>query len=216
MGQYLNIYRLPPEWAVEMLSGRQGVGDLKEGNAASPIYIFQSSRQNGTGTPQRALSLDRIDIQFPLDTLDWERHQLYIGRHYRPVADMLTGYFHGLHQRDSTFEVALDETDEPLDWAVFGRRICGWRIDLPLRYNAPTDLLAITDALAALTDEDLRSNIHRVAGNHPHDPQQCPMGYLPEAADDRLNDFLPHLLTNLGEFFQRAEKAGEFVVHQIG
>jgi hypothetical protein len=216
MGQYLNLYRLPPEWAVEMLSGRQSIGDLREGNAESPIYMLQSVEEDNTGASRQVVPLDQIDIRFPSGALDWERNQLYVGRYYREVADMLTGSFHGLHQQDSTFEVGLDETDEPLDWAVFGRRICGWRIDLPLRYSTPADLSAITTSLAALTNVDLRSNMHRVAKQHPYDSRQCLMGYSPGEADERLDDFLPNMLANLRAFFQRAKKRREFVVHHIG
>jgi len=216
MGQYLTLYRLSPEWAVEMLSGRQSVGDLREGNAQSPIYMFQPVEENNTGTSRQAVPLDHVDIRCPPEALVWERNQLYMGRYYRSVADMLTGYFHGLHQQDSTFEVGRDETDEPLDWAVFGRRICGWKIDLPLRYNTPTDLSTTTRALEALSNVDLRSNMYRVAEHHPYDSRQCPMGYSPGEADERLDEFIPDLIANLNEFFQRAKAGGEFVVHHIG
>jgi hypothetical protein len=215
MGQYLNLYRLSPEWAVEMLSGRQGRGDLTEGNAASPIYDH-GSPMNGTGASQTSSSIDSVDIRRAPDTLDWERHKLYVGRFHHSVADMLTGSFHGGHAKAPTFDVECDETDDPLDWAVFGRRICGWQIDLPLRYSNPSDLPPIIVALSERTNDHLRANLYRVAERYSHPRQRSGRGYAPGEADDRLDDFLPHLLPNLCTFFRRAEQAGEFVVHHIG
>jgi len=215
MGQYLTLYRLPSEWADEMLSGRHGRGDLTEGNTASPIYDHESPL-NSTSAPQISSSLDSVDVRRAPDSLNGERHQLYVGRFYHSVADMLTGSFHGAHAHGPTFDVGRNETDDPLDWAVFGRRICGWQIDLPLRYSNPSDLPRIIVALSEQTNDHLRANLYRVAERDPRPQQRSGRGYAPGEADDRIDDFLPHLLPNLRTFVRKAEQAGEFVVHHIG
>jgi hypothetical protein len=216
MGVYLNVYRLSPEWAVEALSGRQDMGDLKEGDPDSPIYVFRSSGNSEHLDGRLTHPLDQVDVRNRPEAICPDRNQLHVGRRYQAVADMLTGRFHSHENADCPFEVSTSETDDPLDWAVYGRRICGWREDFPLRYSTPSDLQAITDALADLTTESVRENLHHVAQTYPYNYPRCMDGYKHGAAEDFLDDFLPYLLPNLREFFGRAQAAGEFVVHHIG
>jgi len=216
VGQYLRLYRLSPEWAVEMLSGRKGVGDLKERIPESPIYSDPFSGIDSGEDPRQPSPLDRIDVRAPSSIIDWERNQLFIGRYYRTVADMLTGEFHNELGLERRFEVALDETEDPLDWAVFGRRICGWEIDLPLRYCTPSDLPLITEALQSLSNADLRSNLLRIAEEFPYDPEKNRSGYKADQAQYRLDHLLPYLLSNMRTFYKKADGNEEFVIHRIG
>lgn len=184
---------------------------LKEENSDSPIFVPWSELK--TASPH---FLDRVGVHCSPTFLETRWHRLYVGRRFRQIADMITGAYHGSDHPDRPFSTRSTETDDPRDWAVFGRRICGWGQDVPLRYNNPSDVDAIVDALGAITPQQMRQNLTQVAARYPYDRSVRPMGYEAGRAEEIYEHLMPHLLPNLQTFFARAQQEHEFVIHDIG
>lgn len=209
----MSLFRLRAEWCVEAVSGRQGIGDLREGNSDSPIYCRLDQSPNESSRS----GMGSVRIRSSPDLVELSHHELCIEKRFGPLADMLNGEFHSYENPDRPFSPGTVETDDPLDWAVYGRRICGWdHGDLPLRYSSPPDVCEIVEALQDVTPEQMWENLKRVAEQYPYGRPKWSTGYKPGEAKEWHDYLMPHALPNLRNFFEEAQRESEFVVHHLG
>ena len=141
MGTYLSTHRFPLVWAVDLLSNRRDIGDIKRER--------WDLIENG-----HTFWLDDRPSDAP--------RKLDLDRFYVRALDAMTGTLH-----DSLFyEFVHDdygESDDPRFWAIYGARRIGWdHPDIPFRYSLPSDVQGITDRLEAMTTNDVRSHVETV------------------------------------------------------
>lgn len=194
MGTYLSTPRLPLSWAVDLLTGRREIVDLKRG---------QSERMEGAYT----FWLD--------DPPEVAPYSLDFSKFYKRAIDAMTGTLHDRFAR----EFRHDEPDDPRFWSIYGARRVGWEEDdlmreagyiFPFRYSLPEDIWAIVDQLESMTEEDLRRNVEQVI-------EASDDRYASEVAQRWMREQAAvKLLPTLRQFYEAAQKEGDVVVYWLG
>ena len=209
MGNHLSAYRLPAEWAAELISGHEPLDYLEYLVPESPIYA----------PPEAERHLAHGVAMNPED-FDHSVRRLGFGRHERRIADMLNGEYHFWDNDERPFSRGETETDDPLEWAVYGRRVCGWLATaMPYRFSNPSDVPQIAETLAGVTPAEMSDNYRNVVQQFP--PPTYQSGYGESGTpgvivDLRVDDpveYARKTLANLCGFYDRARANEEFVVH---
>jgi hypothetical protein len=189
MGTYLSTHRFPLVWAVDLLSNRRDIGDIKRErwDLIENGYTFWLD-DRPSDTP-RKLDLDR---------------------YYVRALDAMTGTLH-----DSLFDEFVhddhEESDDPRFWAIYGARRIGWdHTDYLLRYSLPSDVQRITDRLGTMTTEDVRDHVDAVI---PADAER----YGSSVAKQWMREqAVPKLLPTLRRFYDAALREEEIVIYWLG
>jgi len=207
MGNRLSAYRLSAEWAAELISGHEPLDYLEyrvEGSPLNPRVVDQPPPYNGiTSSPEV------FNHAYPRITFGQRAHRL--------IADMLTGEYHFWDHDEQPFSASETETEDPRDWAVYGRRICGWIAGVfPRRFSNPDDVAQIDEALAKVGNREMAENHQSVAQRFASETYAGSYGEEPPPVGLRLEnpeEYARKTLANLRGFFERARANEEFVVH---
>jgi hypothetical protein len=189
MGTYRSIPRLPTDWAVDLLSNRRDIGDIRRER--------WDLIENG-----HTFWLDDRPSDAP--------RKLDLDRFYVRALDAMTGTPH-----DSLFyEFVHDdhgEADDPRFWAIYGARRIGWdHPDIPFRYSLPSDVQRISDRLREMTTEDVRDHVDVViAAGEDRYGSSVAKRWMHEQA-------VPKLLPTLRRFYDAALREEEIVIYWLG
>ena len=190
MGTYLSLPRLPVDWAVDLLTGRHEIVDLKRGQ------------------PERMMERERMYMFWVEEEPDKVPYMLDFNKFYKRAVDTMTGTVHDRFAR----EFRHDEPDDPLFWSIYGARRIGWNPKdvFPFRYSLALDIRAIVDQLAAMTEEDIRQNVEQVIeASDERYGSEVTQRWMREQAAVKL-------LPTLRQFYGAAQEEGDIVVYWLG
>jgi hypothetical protein len=198
MGSYLSLVRLPIGVAVDLLTGRCSITDVKR---------THPERINGRGRSYE-LWMEEQPERTP--------YALFFAKQYVQPLDALTGEVHDRFAR----EFRYDESDDPCFWMVYGARLVGWYAGsdrplpygyvFPLRYSLPEDVEAINDQLASITEKSLRERIERILTLESD-------RYASEYIQNWMRETVAvKLLPALRQFYSTAKREKEIVVYWLG
>lgn len=198
MGSYLSLVRLPLGVAVDLLTGRCSITDVKRTH------------------PERINGRSRSYELWMEEQPEQDPYHLYFDRRYVEALDALTGNVHSRFAR----EFRDDEPDDPCFWMVYGARLVGWHAGsdrplpygyvFPLRYNLPEDVEAINDQLASMTQGQLRNRIEQVLSTESD-------RYASEHRQTWMSETVTvKLLPALRQFYGAARQEDEVVVAWLG
>ena len=198
MGSYLSLVRLPLGVAVDLLTERCSITDVKR---------MHPERINGRSRSYK-LWMEEQPEQDP--------YRLYFGKRYVQPLDALTGKVHGRFAH----EFGDGEPNDPCFWMVYGARLVGWHVMnepalsygyvFPLRYSLPEDIAAINDQLASVTEERLQNRIEQVLKTESD-------RYSSEYTQNWMRETVSvKLLSALRQFYSTAKREKEIVVYWLG
>lgn len=198
MGSYLSLVRLPIGVAVDLLTGRCSITDVKRTH------------------PERINGRSRSYELWMEEQPEQDPYRLYFDRRYVEALDALTGNVHSRFAR----EFGDNEPNDPCFWMVYGARLVGWHVMnepalsygyvFPLRYSLSGDIAAINDQLASMTEEQLRDRIEQVLKTESD-------RYASEHRRTWMWETVAvKLLPALRQFYSTTKREKEIVVYWLG
>lgn len=197
MGSYLSLVRLPLGVAVDLLTGRCSITDVKRTH------------------PERINGRSRSYELWMEEQPEQDPYHLYFDRRYVRALGALTGKVHDRFAREFFVD---EEPKNPCFWMMYGARLVGWNNVMeepalsygyvfPLRYSLPEDIAAINEQLASMTQEQLRDRIEQILKTESD-------RYASEYTQNWMRETVAvKLLPALRQFYSTAKQEKEIVVY---
>jgi hypothetical protein len=193
MSHTLAIDRLPLDPGVDLLSGRRNFDhiEFERTELYGPEFsIYASESDLLTGPNPRCL---------------------WFGNAYPIVFEVLTGVSRGPWSGDRF----RDPLDDPRAHSLYGARKAGWKQDrnFPWGYSMLSDIEAILEALAQMSDDDLWDNLQIAQAENPSLDLD---GIRTDFRDTFERHYRGRLLPAMIELYENAQAEGEIVLYDLG
>jgi len=193
MSLTLSVDRLPLDPGVDLLSGRRTFDyiEFERTELYGPAFAIYASESDPFAGPNPRC--------------------LWFGNAYPLVFEVLTGVNRGQWSGDRF----RSTPDDPRAYSLYGARKAGWEQDrdFPWGYSMRSDIAAIREALAQMSDDDLWDNFQAAQAE---DPMLNADGTRFDFTDTFERYYQGRLLPAMTEFYENAEAEDEIVVYNFG
>jgi hypothetical protein len=193
MSRTLAVNRLPLDPGVDLLSGRRTFDyiEFERTELYGPAFTIYASESDPFAGPNPRC--------------------LWFGNAYPLVFEVLTGVSRGQWSGDRF----RSTPDDPRAHSLYGARKAGWKQDRDFSwgYSMRSDIQAILEALAQMSDDDLWDNFQAAQAE---DPMLDMDGTRFDFTDTFERYYRGRLLPAMTEFYENAQAEGEIVLYNFG